>query len=149
MLPPQALQSRLMTIRRLNALLLLVCAFFFLHAHANAQIQVVGDGGPGPVKAQHLTAEIVSLAPTIAPGGTLQVGLLLTLEEHWHVYWINAGDPGEPPHITWTRPPGIIAGPMKFPIPSRLPLGPLMDFGYEDSVALPVQLTASSKLKPG
>jgi thiol:disulfide interchange protein DsbD len=38
---------------------------------------------------------------------------------------------------------------MQFPIPSRLPLGPLMDFGYEDSVAFPVQLTASPKLKPG
>ena len=38
---------------------------------------------------------------------------------------------------------------MLFPIPSRLPLGPLMDFGYEDEVAFPVQLTAASTLKPG
>jgi thiol:disulfide interchange protein len=134
-----------MNIRRHAAtLLLLLCATL-----ANAQIQVVGDGGPGPVKAQHLTAELVSLAPTIAPGGTLQVGLVLTLEEHWHVYWINAGDSGEPPKITWTLPPGITAGPMQFPIPTRLPLGPLMDFGYEDSVAFPVLLTASKNIKPG
>lgn len=138
-----------MTMRRLNTLLLLVVCALLLHASATAQIQVVGDGGPGPVKAQHLTAELVSLAPDIAPGGTLQVGLLLTLEEHWHVYWINAGDSGEPPHITWTLPKGITAGPMQFPIPDRLPLGPLMDFGYEDSVAFPVQLTASPQLNPG
>ena len=65
-----------MNIRRhvSTLLLLLFCATL-----ANAQIQVVGDGGPGPVKAQHLTAELVSLAPTIAPGGTLQLGLVLTL----------------------------------------------------------------------
>jgi thiol:disulfide interchange protein len=135
-------------VRKFSAFLLLACASLFL-APARAQLQVVGDGGPGPVKAQHLTAELVSLAPSIAPGGTLQVGLVLTLEEHWHVYWINAGDSGEPPKITWTLPEGITAGPMLFPIPSRLPLGPLMDFGYEDEVAFPVQLTAASSLKPG
>jgi thiol:disulfide interchange protein DsbD len=135
-------------VRKISAFLLLACASLFL-APARAQLQVVGDGGPGPVKAQHLTAELVSLSPDIAPGGTLQVGLVLTLEEHWHVYWINAGDSGEPPKITWTLPEGITAGPMLFPIPSRLPLGPLMDFGYEDEVAFPVQLTAASSLKPG
>jgi thiol:disulfide interchange protein DsbD len=138
-----------MNIRRhLAAILLLLCAVL-ASTPADAQIEPVGDGGPGPVKAQHLTAELVSLAPSVAPGGTLQVGLVLTLEEHWHVYWINAGDSGEPPKITWTLPAGITAGPMQFPIPTRLPLGPLMDFGYEDSVAFPVQLTAAKNLKPG
>ena len=82
-----------MNIRRLSTLLLAACTFFF-HPSVNAQLQVVGDGGPGPVKAQHLTAELVSVAPGIAPGGTLQAGLVLTLEEPWHVYWSNAGDSG-------------------------------------------------------
>ncbi len=116
---------------------------------AGAQLQMVGDGGPGPVKAQHLTAELTSVGPAIAPGGTLQVGLVLTLEEKWHVYWKNAGDSGEPPRITWTLPKGITAGPMQFPIPSRLPLGPLMDFGYEDAVAFPVQISAAKNVRPG
>src|SRR3984957_3491481 len=135
-------------VRQLSAALLFVACTIF-HPSANAQLPIVGDGGPGPVKAQHPPAELVSLAPAIAPGGTLQVGLVLTLEEHWHVYWINAGDSGEPPKITWTLPDGITAGPMQFPIPSRLPLGPLMDFGYEDEVAFPVQLTAANSVKPG
>src|SRR5580704_14653849 len=135
-------------VRPISTLLLTACALL-LHPSANAQLAVVGDGGPGPVKAQHLTAELVTLAPSIRPGGTLQVGLVLTLEEHWHVYWINAGDSGEPPKITWTLPEGITAGPMQFPIPSRLPLGPLMDFGYEDEVAFPVQITAASSVGPG
>ncbi len=38
---------------------------------------------------------------------------------------------------------------MQFPIPSRLPLGPLMDFGYEDSVGFPVQIMAAKSLVPG
>ncbi len=116
---------------------------------ARAQIAVVGDGGPGPVKAQHLTAELVSLGPAIAAGGQQAVGLVLTLEEHWHVYWVNAGDSGEPPKIVWTLPQGFAAGPMQFPIPDRLPLGPLMDFGYEDEVAFPVTIAAPADARSG
>ena len=138
-----------MNIARPISALLLALTLLFFHPAANAQLQAVGDGGPGPVKAQHLTVELVSLAPSIAPGGTLYAGAVFTLEEHWHVYWINAGDAGEPPTIKWTLPDGITAGPMQFPIPSRLPNGPLMDFGYEDEVAFPVQLTVAPTVKPG
>jgi thiol:disulfide interchange protein len=116
---------------------------------ARAQIAVVGDGGPGPVKAAHLTVEMVSLGPAIAPGGTQEVGLVLTIDEHWHVYWVNAGDSGEPPHVEWTLPAGMTAGAMEFPIPERLPLGPLMDFGYEDEVAFPMTISAAQGMKPG
>ena len=116
---------------------------------ARAQIGVLGDGGPGPVRALHLTAEMVSLGPAIAPGGTQTVGLALTMEPHWHVYWTNPGDSGEPPRIVWKLPTGITAGPMQFPIPRRLPLGPLMDFGYEGQVAFPVTISAAPTVKPG
>jgi thiol:disulfide interchange protein len=36
---------------------------------------------------------------------------------------------------------------MQFPAPRRLPLGPLMDFGYEDEVLFPITLSADSTLK--
>jgi len=137
--------------RRSRATLLWLTAALLIACHSgHAQIVEVGNGGPGPVKAEHLTAELTSLSPQIAAGGSVQAGLVLTLEEHWHVYWVNAGDSGEPPHITWTLPPGLSAGPMQFPAPQRLPLGSeLMDFGYEDGVAFPVQITASPSIKPG
>ncbi|MCL2661572.1 MAG: protein-disulfide reductase, partial [Acidobacteriaceae bacterium] len=136
-----------MTARRyLAGLLLLFCAACI---SLNAQMQSLGDGSPGPVKAQHLTARLVSSAPSIAPGGTVDAALVLTLDKGWHVYWINAGDAGEPPSITWTLPPGVTAGLMQFPIPSRLPNSTLMDFGYKDEVAFPVLITADKSLKPG
>ncbi len=134
-----------MTLRRLLALILFACSC----ATASAQLESVGDGGPGPVKAQHLTAELVSLAPSVAPGSSVEVGLVLSLEEHWHVYWVNAGDSGEPPAVKWTLPEGVTAGPVQFPVPSRLPLGPLMDFGYEDNTAFPVKISVASTVKPG
>jgi thiol:disulfide interchange protein/DsbC/DsbD-like thiol-disulfide interchange protein len=138
------LRNKLAVVGGWLALLLAVFA-----VAAGAQIATVGDGGPGPVKAQHLTAELVSLGPAIAPGGQQMVGLVLTIEEHWHVYWVNAGDSGEPPKIDWTLPPGFTASAMQFPIPDRLPLGPLTDFGYEYEVALPVPISAPANAKPG
>ena len=52
--------------------LLLLLPLFGIQSSAplHAQIPEVGDGGPGPVKAQHLTAELTSLSPQITPGGT-------------------------------------------------------------------------------
>jgi thiol:disulfide interchange protein/DsbC/DsbD-like thiol-disulfide interchange protein len=139
---------RMTRARRLPLFLPLFLAIGALFSQA--QIKEAGDGVSGhPADAEHVTAELTALAPQIAIGGHLTAGLILTLEEHWHVYWINPGDAGEPPHITWTLPTGLTAGPLQFPAPQRLPLGPLMDYGYEDQVAFPIQLTASPSTKPG
>ncbi|HEU5340457.1 protein-disulfide reductase DsbD family protein [Edaphobacter sp.] len=135
--------------RRLSTLLLFaVCALLF-GVSARAQIEVVGDGGPGPATAQHLRVALIAPSSSVAPGGTLQVGLQFRLDDHWHVYWVNAGDSGEPPKITWALPKDITAGPMQFPIPTRLPLGPLMDFGYENGVVFPIKFVASPYARPG
>ncbi len=129
---------------RLLALWAVVCASGY------AQIEPVGDGKtPGPLKAQHLTVELVTQHPYVYPSGEFNAGLVFTLEEGWHVYWLNAGDSGEPPHAKWTMPAGISATDLKFPVPQRLPLGPLMDFGYEEGVTFPFTLKATEKAKPG
>ena len=99
--------------------------------------------------AQHLTVALVSSAATIAPGAGFQTGLHFKLEDGWHVYWINAGDAGEAPTIAWTLPKGITAGPMQFPVPQRLPLGPLMDYGYQNEVVFPMDMEVAPAFKPG
>ena len=136
-------------IRIQSVLSLVLLTLFSFALPACAQLAELGDGSPGPVKAQHLTAELVSLAPGISPGGTATVGLVITLEEHWHVYWTNAGDAGQAPTIKWTLPTGITAGPLQFATPSKLPNGPLMDFGYEGTAAFPVTLTAATNAPVG
>ncbi len=98
---------------------------------------------PGPVRVQHLSVELVPLTGTIQPGASTDVGLYFVLDKGWHVYWTNAGDSGEPPKIGWKLPAGITASVMQFPAPERLPLGPLMDFGYEDEVLFPMTLQAA------
>jgi thiol:disulfide interchange protein len=124
----------------LRQIVLFLCAGF---AAATATAAPVA----GPVRAQHLTVELLPLENSIQPGGSTTVGLHFKLDKGWHVYWVNAGDSGEPPRIKWALPDGITAGAMQFPAPRRLPLGPLMDFGYEDEVLFPMTLTADSTLK--
>ncbi|HMD21728.1 MAG TPA: thioredoxin family protein [Alloacidobacterium sp.] len=97
---------------------------------------------------QHLTVQLVVPPAEIYPGQNFTAGLYFKLEPGWHVYWVNAGDSGEPPRIKWSLPDGITAEAMQYPAPKRLPLGPLMDFGYEDEVLFPIPMHVSTAFKP-
>ena len=121
---------------RIDNRLSLALALLMFQPVSYAQLRELGSGAPGPVKAQHLTAELIS------DSGASRVALLLTLEPGWHVYWAYAGDSGEPPRVTWSLPPGITVEPMRYPAPSRLPLEPLMDYGYEGTAVFPFDLSA-------
>jgi thiol:disulfide interchange protein len=97
----------------------------------------------------HLHVQLLVLPQGLNRSASATAGLYFKLEPGWHVYWKNAGDSGEPPHMRWTLPDGITAGPLQFPAPRRLPLGPLMDFGYEDEVLFPFTLNVAKTAKPG
>lgn len=97
--------------------------------------------------APHLSVQLVVPPAQIYPGQNFTAGLYFKLEPGWHVYWINAGDSGEPPAIDWALPAGITAGAIQFPAPRRLPLGPLMDFGYENQVLFPIPMHVASDFK--
>ena len=92
------------------------------------------------VQAQHVTVRLLVPQRELYRGAQIDAGLDFKMEDGWHVYWTNAGDSGEPPKIDWKLPPGITAGAMQFPPPKRLPLGPLMDFGYENEVVFPISM---------
>ena len=98
----------------------------------------------------HVHVQLVFPIPHVFPdGGTNNAGLYFKLEPGWHVYWLNPGDSGEPPRISWILPNGFRVGPLEFPAPARLPLGPLMDYGYENEVLFPFQIDAASGLNSG
>jgi thiol:disulfide interchange protein DsbD len=99
--------------------------------------------------APHAHVQLAIPEDQLYPGGANAIGLYFKLEPGWHVYWKNAGDAGEPPQIKWTLPEGVTAGQMQFPAPERLPVGPLMDFGYENEVLFPLQLSVAPGVKDG
>src|ERR1044072_6028206 len=102
-----------------------------------------------PVNTGHLQAELVSEAQGIAPGQTIHIALRQKIQKDWHTYWRNAGDSGEATKITWQLPPGFTASDFTWPTPRRLPVGPLVNYGYEGEVLLPVAITAPAAAPPG
>src|ERR1700751_3487130 len=97
----------------------------------------------------HVHVQLIVPNAQLQSGTPNNAGLYFKLEPGWHVYWKNPGDAGEPPHVKWTLPKVITAGPLQFPVPKRLPLGPLMDFGYEDEVLFPIQLNVAGGAHAG
>jgi len=99
--------------------------------------------------APHVHVQLVVSESGFKPGAAADAGLYFKIDQGWHIYWKNAGDAGEPPRIKWTLPDGITAGELQFPAPKRLPLGPLMDFGYENEVLFPFTLNVARTAQPG
>jgi thiol:disulfide interchange protein DsbD len=102
-----------------------------------------------PVTTAQVQAELGSAVATIQPGASFWVVLHLRMEEGWHTYWHNPGDAGLATAIRWVLPDGFTAGDIVWPYPQRLPVGPLMNYGYEGAVSLLTQITAPADLPPG
>ncbi len=96
-----------------------------------------------PAKVPHGTVELIAAVNSIQPGSDFQVGLRFQLEPGWHIYWKNPGDSGQPPRLKWELPEGLTAGEIEWPVPKRVPVGPLLDYGYDGEVLLPVTLHAT------
>ena len=94
--------------------------------------------------AEQLSVRLAVPPAQIYPGQQFKAGLYFKLAPGWHVYWLNPGDSGLPPSIVWQLPAGISAGGLQFPAPRRLPLGPLMDYGYENEVLFPVAVQVAT-----
>jgi thiol:disulfide interchange protein len=101
------------------------------------------------VQTERVRAELMAYAPDgIAPGKQVWVGLQLAHQPEWHSYWKNPGDSGLPTTLQWTLPAGVAAGDIAWPLPRKLPLGHLANYGYEGTVLLPVPLTITEDFKP-
>ncbi|HEU0095053.1 MAG TPA: protein-disulfide reductase DsbD domain-containing protein [Rhizomicrobium sp.] len=96
-----------------------------------------------------VVARLVAEQGAVAPGGVVTVALEEVIAPQWHTYWKNPGDAGSPTQVTWSLPPGWTAGDIQWPRPKRLPVGPLMDYGYEGKVWLLTKLTAPTDAKLG
>ncbi len=89
-----------------------------------------------PVRTAHVEAELVAERTALIPGRPNTVALRLVMERGWHTYWRNAGDSGLPTTLTWKLPDGSKAGPIQWPAPRALPVGPLVNYGYAGEVLL-------------
>ena len=124
-------------------LLAALLALGLLDGTARAAERATEPAGP------RVRVELISEAASIEPGGAVWVGIRQHIAPGWHTYWINPGDSGEPMTVAWTLPRGVAAGPLVWPHPERIPVGPAMSFGYTDAVVVLARLTAPADLSPG
>jgi thiol:disulfide interchange protein DsbD len=101
------------------------------------------------VTTERVRAELMALAPQgVEPGKPVWVGLQLVHQPEWHTYWKNSGDSGLPTQLQWTLPAGVEAGAIAWPVPQKIAIGTLANYGYEGTVLLPVPLTITPAFRP-
>jgi thiol:disulfide interchange protein DsbD len=121
---------------------LILSALFILSAKA-------GASESPPVDTGKVVAQLVSSHESAAPGQTIQIALRTVLDDKWHTYWRNPGDSGEPVQIDWRLPDGAAAGDIVWPLPSAIPTGPIINYGFEGIPYFPVPVTLPENALPG
>lgn len=104
-----------------------------IHAQSNAQINE-------RINSPHATVELFSTVAKIKAGETFDVGFRFQMEPGWHIYWKNPGDSGTSLQLSWEVPGALLPSDIKWPVPRRIPVGPLANYGYENDVLLPVSI---------
>jgi DsbC/DsbD-like thiol-disulfide interchange protein/cytochrome c biogenesis protein CcdA len=94
---------------------------------------------PALAQAQNITPELVAEGPA-PPGGEVELAIRMHPAPGWHGYWLNPGDAGLPMDVQWQLPSGFAAGPLRYPVPTRLLVAGLMNYVYERDYALLVRL---------
>jgi len=102
-----------------------------------------------PAQGQHVSISLVAETRSIVPGRSFHLALRQQIEAGWHTYWLNPGDAGLPTTIDWSLPPDFKAGPILWPQPKRIAYGPVVDYGYENEVLLPVDIDVPSTVALG
>lgn len=125
------------------AVVAVACLAGLLAPHAQA---AEADGAE---EADLVKASLVADADALTPGGTVTLGVRLTMKPHWHTYWINPGESGDATQIKLTGPAGMTVGDIHWPLPSRIDAPGGVSFGYENEVLLmvPVTLPADTSAK--
>lgn len=99
----------------------------------------------------HVQFRIISEHKELTPGSTEMLGLVFTMEPHWHIYYKGAPGGGNPPSIDEsTLPKGYTLGEIQWPAPKRyVAPGGIFDSVYDEEVTLLVPLNVPATAKPG
>ena len=100
------------------------------------------------VNTDQVRAELLVHAPEgIRAGQTFWLGLQIEHQPHWHTYWQNPGDSGLPTRVQWQLPAGLQAGEIAWPLPKKIPIGTLANYGYEGRLLLTVPVTVGADFR--
>ena len=101
---------------------------------------------PVLAQARGIEPQLIAEGPA-PPGGEVELAIHMATNPGWHGYWLNPGDAGLPMDVKWQLPPGFAAGPLRYPVPSRLTIAGLMNYVYENDYAVLVRLKVPRNFK--
>ncbi|MEW6511565.1 MAG: thioredoxin family protein [Bacteroidota bacterium] len=84
------------------------------------------------------------------PGASFTAGILMTMDEGWHTYWMNPGEAGLATRVRWELPAGFTAGALEWPAPQKyLETGDVLTYGYAGETMLLTRINVPSTARPG
>lgn len=97
----------------------------------------------------YVDVRIIPQTDSVKPGETIDLAIEYVIYPHWHLYWKNPGDSGIPIKNTWTLPEGAEIGDIQWPLPEKILVEPLANYGYKDKVTLLQTLKLPETLPTG
>src|SRR3982751_5130133 len=94
---------------------------------------------PASIQAGGIEPQLVAEGPAPA-GKEVELAIHMRPAKGWHGYWQNPGDAGLPMDVQWQLPKGYSAGPLRYPVPTRLMVAGLMNYVFERDYAVLVRL---------
>lgn len=132
--------------RTIQAKTLVILAWFFA---AWLGLTGVAHAASTVVRTEQAQVELVAHAPQgLTPGARAWLGIIIEHKPDWHTYWKNPGDSGLPTELQWQLPPGLSVGPILWPLPKKIPIAPLANYGFEGRTLLAVPLKVGTDFKP-
>src|SRR5690242_9069048 len=101
---------------------------------------------PALLQARGIEPELVAEGPAPA-GSEVDLAIHMRPAPGWHGYWLNPGDAGLPMTVKWQLPLGFVAGPLQYPVPTRLVVTNLMNYVFERDYAVLVRLKVPADAK--
>ncbi len=109
-------------------------------------LYVFSLGGPASAQEKHMSIRLLPEKTDVKAGQTIMIGIEEKIADGWHTYWVNPGDSGTKARIQWQGIEGLKASDISWPVPKKLAMGPLANFGYEQKVVLLQDLTLPASL---
>ena len=124
-------------------------AAFVLLAGIATFATAASGAAPADGQTELVQATLLADVDAAAPGSSFRLGVRLKMKDHWHTYWVSAGESGDPTQIRLTGPAGLTFGAIQWPIPTLFEAPGGISYGYDNEVLLMVPVTVSKDAKPG
>jgi thiol:disulfide interchange protein DsbD len=102
------------------------------------EVEVIKSDSP------HTSVELVFSVTSLRPQQEFWAALRIQTDPDWHVYWRNPGDSGTAPKLEFdfAKNEALSIGEFQWPTPKKIRVPPLVNYGYEGEVFLPLKMKA-------